>query len=119
MPAFLAVTDLTVSVTFQPVNVMFEIYLLDGINAQNVNDVCNINGIVGNMFDVLIGECVFHLVSLERYFAIKHAFFYDNHISGADIVITSGIAWVIILTSTVLRSIDIYLQIIALEVDDF
>ena len=71
MLAFLAVTDLTVSVTLQPVNVMSEIYLLDGINAQNVNDVCNMNGIVGNMFDVLIGVCLFYLVSLERYFAIK------------------------------------------------
>ena len=118
--ACLAGTDFMVGLTVQPLLATVEFYFLNGISVQNEDNICRIENILLKLFEILCGVSLFHLVliSLERYLAIKHTFFYDNHVTGARLIIASAFAWMILLITTILRSFDISLQIIAIGIDD-
>lgn len=74
------------------------------------------------MFFILCGVSLFHLVliSLERYLAIRHTFFYSNHITTVRLAIASVIIWMILLTLTILEFYDVHFEfpVIAIGIDD-
>ena len=117
--ACLAATDLMVGLTVQPLSTTMEINFLRGIS---VNQFCTLEKVSGKMFDILCGVSLFHLVliSLERYLAIRHTFFYSNHITTVRLAIASVIIWMILLTLTILEFYDVHFQfpVIAIGIDD-
>ncbi|XP_078364266.1 histamine H2 receptor-like [Oculina patagonica] len=116
----LAATDFMVGLTVQPLFITMKIYFLRGIT---VDQFCTLEKVSGKMFDILCGVSLFHLVliSLERYLAIRHTFFYGNHITTLRLAIASATTWLIVLILTILEFYDVHVQfpVIAIGIDDF
>ncbi len=99
--ACLAATDFMVGLTVQPLFITMEIFFLEG---NRVNGFCTLKNLSGHLFHILCLVSLFHLVliSLERCLAIKHPFYYDNHITSTRLITAAAIAWTIAMLSKIL-----------------
>lgn len=115
--ACLAATDLMVALTVQPSYITMEIYFLEG---KNINDFCTLEKLSGHVFHVLCAVSLFHLVliSLERYLAIKHTFFYDRHITATRLIIAAAVAWMVALFSKILEFLAITKKSVVFTIHD-
>ena len=100
--ACLAATDFIVGLTVQPLLITIEIYVLKEVSA---NDFCTLENASGILLHMFCGVSLRYLalISLERYLAIKHPFFYDNHISNTRLLVIASAAWVMALIATMIE----------------
>jgi len=99
--ACLATTDLVVGLVLQPLHIASDISLLRG-------DImfCTITYLLSSTATLVCILDSLHqlvLMSAERYFAIKHPFVYEKHVSEVRIIMVSALVWIatIILSSQV------------------
>ena len=103
--ACLATTDFVVALTVQPAFITMEVYLLEG---KSIAEFCALDKVSAILFTMFCGVSLFHLVliSLERFLAIKHPFFYNDHISAKSLIIASAIAWTLVIIPAIMDSVD-------------
>lgn len=92
--ACLATTDLLIALTIQPCFIAMEVYFIQG---RSVAEFCVLEKVSGIFFTMFCSISLFHivLISLERFLAIKHPFFYENYSSNKISIISSVIVWIL------------------------
>ena len=115
--ACLAATDLMVGLTVQPSYITMVIFFLE---VKGINELCAFERVSGILFNMFCGVSLFHLVlvSVERYLAIKHPFYYDGHITTTRLIIASSIAWILALLPAIMDFLDISFEFLMVIFDD-
>ena len=93
--ACLALTDLMVGLVTQPLHTTKTIFLLQG---KDFRKFCNIEQAFTVSFLVFsfITGCHLLLISGERYLAIKHTFTHATVVTKARVIMSSAVAWIIV-----------------------
>lgn len=115
--ACLAATDFMIALTVQPSYITVEIFFLEW---KDQNKFCAFEKVSGSLFNMFCAVSLFHLVliSVERYLAIKHPFYYDNRITTTRLIIASAITWALALFPTIMAFLDIRLEFLIIIFDD-
>jgi len=96
--ACLATTDLVVGLVVQPLQIVYYSFILKGERDIICSRVEKITAAI-TLRCIIVSLDHFVVLSAERYLAIKHPFAYENLVTEARIMVTSGLVWAAVIIS--------------------